>query len=124
MDWQLIIDALKNAVNFMYAEFVEYTSTFNEMQWMLLISGSILVTLSLYAAWKAFKPMKYKIALMFAKLGLIMIVLAFAWPCAVDLYNTALQLTGNPLTAVMFVVLGGFIGYNTIKMILTRGEKK
>ena len=35
MDWQLVIDAVRQLVSWGLAKLAEYTSTFNEIQWLL-----------------------------------------------------------------------------------------
>ena len=124
MDIGLILTIIQQLFNYAIGKLAEYTSSFNDIQWFLLIGGGALVAIALYAAWKSYRPMSYKLSISIAKLGLTMIVLAFAWPYACELYNTAVQYTGNPVYGFIAIILGSFLGYNIAMLILSSMVKK
>jgi len=120
MDLTPVINALQQIINWGLAKLHEYLGSFTEIQWLLLILGGFIVAVSIYYAWKAVRPATYKLAVWGAKLGLTLVVLAFAWPYAVDLYSTAYQYTSNPILSAMAVLVGGFLGYNIVKLLFKR----
>ena len=96
------------------------TEGWSTTQYILLAGG---VTVTIYAMLRAYHAVKigsYKLWSMVAKLGLSIVVLAFAYPYAVDLYNSAEQLTGSPLYGILAILAGVFFGYNTVKMLLSK----
>ena len=123
MDLTPVINALQQIINWGLAKLHEYLGSFTEIQWLLLILGGFIVAVCIHYAWKATRPATYKLAVWGAKLGLTLVVLAFAWPYAVDLYNSAMNYTGNPIISAMAVIAGGFLGYNVIKLLFRKKKE-
>ncbi len=123
MDLSPVINALQQIINWGLGKLQEYLGNFSETQWLLLILGITITAVATYHAWKAQRMATYKLSIWGAKLGLTLIVLAFAWPWAVDLYNSAMQVTGNPILSVMAVLAGGFLGYNIIKLLFRKRKE-
>lgn len=123
MDWGLIFESIKNAFDIVAKKFVDITSTWSEFQWMLFGVGLFLLIVSVIQAMRAKKIFSYKLATFGIKVSFTLIVLAFAWPYAIDLYNTAKEVFGNPVVAFGVVLVGGIFGYNIVKLLLMRRSK-
>ncbi len=96
------------------------TEGWSTTQYALLAGGIVVTIYAMLRAYHAVKIGSYKLWSMIAKLGLSIIVLAFAYPYALDLYNSAEQLTGSPLYGLLAILAGVFFGYNTVKMLLSK----
>lgn len=97
---------------------------FEPVQWLLLIMGVSLITLGIYSAWKSYRIMSYSISVKVAKFGFSLIVIAFAWDNIRWIYETAIEMTGNPILAFALILAGGFLGINTLKLLLAGGKKR
>jgi len=102
----------------------EIVENFNETQWMFLIIGALLIVIGIYGAWRSERIAKYNLCVAIAKAGTILVIIAFAWNNIVWLYEKGLELTGNPLAAILLIIAGAFIGFNTIKTILSMKKNK
>jgi len=89
-------------------------------QQLLFAAGVALMLFALYAAWRAQRIMSYKIRIMMAKLGFLMIMIAIGWDNAKTIYNEATQAFGSPLAGILAVFAAGMFGMEIVKMIVKR----
>ncbi|AGK60951.1 hypothetical protein Asulf_00947 [Archaeoglobus sulfaticallidus PM70-1] len=102
----------------------EKIAMFEPVQWMLFLIGATLVGFGLYSAWKSYRIASYSISVKVAKFGFTLIVISFAWDNIKWIYETAMQMTGNPVLAFVLILAGGFLGINTIKLLVAGGSAK
>ncbi len=114
---------INQLINEVLNRLLGYIAGFSETQWLLLILGAFITIVSIYYAWKAVRPASYKLSVMGAKVGLTLIVLAFAWPWAKEIYESAMQYTGNPVLSILAVFAGGFLGYRIIMLLFKRRKE-
>ena len=107
-----------NPLTFLINYIKEETAGWNTYQWALLAGGLLVAGYALARALRASRIGSYKVWMLVFKAGFSLIVLAFAWPYAQDLYNTAVSLTGSPLYGVLSIILGVFFGYNVVMKML------
>ncbi len=112
-----------NPLSFLINYIKEETAGWNELQWALLLGGLVVAGYALIRALRASRIGSYKLWMLTFKAGFSLIVLAFAWPYAQDLYNTAVGLTGSPLFGFLSIILGVFFGYNVVMKML-RGKSR
>ncbi|MCE4601268.1 MAG: hypothetical protein F7C38_06875 [Desulfurococcales archaeon] len=109
-------------INNIIEYFKQLTSDWTQLQWALLLAGIVVAVYAVFKALRASRIGSYKLWMMTFKIGFSLVVLAFAWPYALDLYNTAVELTGSPIYGFLSIILGVFFGYNVMKAVL-RGKK-
>jgi len=119
MDWGIINQLINEVIN----RLLGYLADFSETQWLLLVLGIFITLVSIYYAWKSVRPASYKLSIMGAKIGLTLIVIAFAWPWAKEIYEAAMQYTGNPILSILAVFAGGFLGYGIIMLLFKRKKE-
>lgn len=96
----------------------QVTSGWNELQWALLLAGIVVAGYAVIRALRASRIGSYKLWMLVFRAGFALVVLAFAYPYAVEIYNTAVGLTGSPLFGFLSIILGVFFGYNVVMKML------
>jgi len=120
VDW---IQLIRDGLNFFIQWLEGQVAQFREPQWLLLSLGVALAVVAIVMAVRAKRMFSWWMASKIFKVAAFMIILAFAWPWAEELYNYALEATGNPILSLGAVVLGGFLGYNLVLNLLKRAKR-
>ena len=118
MDLNAVLSGVWNVVMFLLGWLSEHLES--QEQWILFLAGLFLLGVGAYAAWRARRMGPYKLAVFTAKLGIVLITLAFGWNNAKQIYNEMTQAFGTPLAGVAGVFLAGVFGYELVSRLIPK----